>query len=222
MPQGNPRSGERYLHFKNKLYQIITIAEHSETAEKLVIYQALYGNFAIYARPLSMFISEVDHEKYPQTEQKYRFMLVEEKQKVEEQKSDDVETTTPESAETEKQKLETTTLESAETEKQKLETTTPESAETEKQRLETTTLESAETEKNEVEEVTDLLMKFYDARTYEEKYKILTCMRNDITDGMINNMAIVLDVVIAEGDLEKRYEELKRCLRTYEKYEIFR
>ena len=192
MPQGNPRSGERYLHFKNKLYQIITIAEHSETAEKLVIYQALYGNFAIYARPLSMFISEVDHEKYPQTEQKYRFMLVEEKQKVEEQKSDDVETTTPESAETEKQ------------------------------RLETTTLESAETEKNEVEEVTDLLMKFYDARTYEEKYKILTCMRNDITDGMINNMAIVLDVVIAEGDLEKRYEELKRCLRTYEKYEIFR
>ena len=179
MPQGNPRSGERYLHFKNKLYQIITIAEHSETAEKLVIYQALYGNFAIYARPLSMFISEVDKEKYPQAEQKYRFMLVEEKQNVEEQKIKDVE---------------------------------PEE-------------EQAETKiADDVEEpeVTELLMKFYDARTYEEKYKILTCMQNDITDGMINNMAVVLDVVIAEGNLEKRYEELKRCLRTYEKYEIFR
>ena len=56
--------GEKYLHFKNKLYQVLTIATHTETGESLVIYQALYGERGLWVRPAAMWNEHVERDGY--------------------------------------------------------------------------------------------------------------------------------------------------------------
>ena len=67
-----------YRHFKGKYYIVEGIAKHSETKEPMVVYRHLYGDKSLCVRPLDMFLSKVEHEKYPDVKQKYRFEEVEE------------------------------------------------------------------------------------------------------------------------------------------------
>lgn len=70
------KEGQVYKHFKGTMHRIICIAKHSETKEDMVIYTHDDDN-EVWARPLDMFLSEVDHEKYPEIKQRYRFELQE-------------------------------------------------------------------------------------------------------------------------------------------------
>lgn len=177
-----PKPGEFYRHFKNKLYQVEGVATHSETKEKLVIYKALYGTFEIYARPLHMFVSEVDHVKYPEVTQKYRFEHV--------------------------VILENGDIVSAEQDDRLANLLTKE-----------VPVHDIQDEANK-EQINPKLMEFLDAETFDEKYNVLVSMRDDITDKLIDDMAVVLDIVVPEGDLMKRYDDLKSTLRTRKQYEF--
>ena len=80
------RVGDIVQHFKREfvsyntseyIYKVVAFAQHSETGEKLVIYQGMYYPFKTCARPYDMFMSEVDHMKYPDIKQKFRFEKIE-------------------------------------------------------------------------------------------------------------------------------------------------
>lgn len=175
-----PQSGELYRHFKNKLYQIVAVATHSETGEKLVVYQALYGDYQVYARPLAMFVSEVDHAKYPEVTQKYRFERVER---------------------TELQDVKAATAPKG---------------------VQESVLEERQPEMQPDSGVNPKLLAFLDTDDLEEKYEILLSMREEVDNQLINNMAVTLDVVIPDGDVQIRYEQLKNCIKTKQRYEIDR
>ena len=87
-----PVEGQIYKHFKGSLYKVLTIAVHTETADKLVVYQSIEKPDRVFARPLDMFMSEIDRVRYPFVKAKYRFtLLVEESEpEVEETEADKI------------------------------------------------------------------------------------------------------------------------------------
>lgn len=173
-----PKPFEIYKHFKGNLYQIIAIAEHSETGEKLVVYQALYEGYKIYARPLSMFTSMVDKEKYPDVKQKMRFERYR----------------------------------------------TPADGESEGCEFTETIIQESKEKQPEQDEchLDPLVIEFLDADNYEQRLNVLAALHHRITDEMLTTMAISCDVELSDGSTQERYEALKNCLMTLEKYECNR
>ncbi len=297
-----PKCGELYRHFKNKLYQVIAVASHTETGEELVIYQALYGDYSVYARPLEMFTGEVDHQKYPDVVQKYRFERVErqdlgmqysaEAKRREEEKKPPVSPEdelverlairfmmdVPTDADTaaagseaqasgrreeqpssgrkenrspdDEEKFSSDRKEnrSPDDEKKFLsgrkENRSPDDEEQpssdrkddrspdDEEKFSSGRKENRSPDDEEQltsggeedtpaggEQIHPKFMEFLDTDDLEERYNILVSMRDCVDDRMINNMAVVSDVVIPEGDIMDRYEQLKYCIRTKQRYE---
>ena len=188
-----PMPQQIYRHFKGNLYRIVTLARHSETGEELVIYQALYGDYQVYARPLAMFMEKVDRTKYPDAGQEYRFEL---QQELIQMPSAQEFHREPEPQQEPKQEL--------------------------KQEPEQETVGIPIEKEQEELNIDPLVLEFLDADSYEERLNILAALHHRITDEMINTMAISVDLEIEEGDTEQRYEELKNCLLTFEKFECNR
>lgn len=195
----NPRPQEMYRHFKGNLYQIRCLAKHSETRELMVVYQAMYGTFEIFVRPLSMFMEEVDCEKYPGAKQKYRFELLQDME-------DEEPAVLPEYAGRE----EPAVLQAEPAEDKQKEPVVSEK------------IPAGTAPEEEQLNIDPLVLAFLDADSYQQKLLILDSLHNRITDDMINTMAVSSDLEIKEGDVEDRYMELRNCLRTFEKFECNR
>lgn len=187
----SPRPQEVYRHFKGNVYQIVTLARHSETGEKMVVYQQLYAPYEFYVRPLEMFMSKIDTRKYPNEKQVYRF----EKITVRE---DEI-IWQGDTTENQENSPIFDTLNASVVEVK----------------------ENTE-EENEGFELDPGLVEFLDADSYEKKLQILSMLHPRITDAMIDTMAVSLDTEIKEGDIEMRYNEIKNCLITMERFECNR
>lgn len=191
--------GEIYRHFKGKMYQIVTVATHSETCEKLVVYQRLYDDFSVYARPYDMFLSEVDKAKYPEVKQKYRF----EKVNVESLISTDEVQKVPAQTAEEKYVMSDNTYE------QTVKMEQPDNDLVE------------ETDEDEGVCNPDLLA-FLDADTYEEKRQVLLSAKKRVDDRLIDDIAAAMDVMVEDGDIDTRFRSLLNCIDMMMKYECTR
>lgn len=206
----NPKPQEMYRHFKGNIYQIRCLARHSETGEMMVVYQAMYDTFQIYVRPLAMFMEEVDTDRYPDARQRYRFELLQDSELL---------SGAQEAVRTGETKS------GKRTDPLEQNSVQPGEAEARAEQSMTQPGEAAEQVQTAADEqlnIDPLVMEFLEADTYEARLNILAALRHRITDEMINTMAMAVDLEIKEGDVEERYEELKNCLLTFEKYECNR
>ena len=218
-----PRPGERYRHFKDKLYQIVAVATHSETGEKMVIYQALYGEFGVWARPLSMFLEPVDREKYPEAAQKLRFERVA-------------------AAGDEEQ-------EEARTEDKEREEARAEGKEREEARAEGKEREEARAADKECEEAPargdngipageqacghddqgsdesslhPLLFRFLDAGSPGERVNLLRLMKGRVGQAEVDSLCTCLDARRPDGSIEEQIDDLIGRLQMQQKYQTSR
>lgn len=190
-----PQAGEIYQHFKGKLYRIVALATHTETGEQLVIYQALYGEFQVFARPLSMFLEKVDAKKYPDAAGKDRFMRI--------PMAEAAAVSRPVAAPSENPvELRPAAMLSESTVEPR---------------------PAAASSESSVEPQPDPgLLAFLDADSYEEKLEVFASLEGKVDLHMLNAIAASLDLELSEGSLEEQYDTLKSCLMTLERYECNR
>ena len=220
-----PVPGQKYIHFQNRPYQIICVADYAVTREKLVVYQALSGDFGCYVMPLAEFLQPVDRQKYPSVRQTYVFEeadVIREKSETERiGRSLEINRHEIEIMDLDAEDAEEASMQEKESQSQR---TASVQEESQLQRTATVQAESQpqKTEAEEEGQADPALLEFLDAETLEERYNILISLRDRITDHLIDSIAVCLDVVIPEGKTDWRYQQLLIAVRTMQRYENVR
>ena len=153
-----PKKGDIYRHFKGNLYEVIIIARDSETLEEKVVYKAVDGEDA-YVRTLSMFLSKVDHVKYPDVKQEFRFELITNEQVIDLPKAEPI------------------------------------------------------------MENQNMIFDFLDLDSTNDKIQYLMHNKEKVTENFLSVVAQSLDFSESKGDLEERFEDILKYLRTVSRYE---
>ena len=191
-----PQAGEIYQHFKGKLYRIVALATHTETGEQLVIYQALYGEFQVFAK------------KYPDAAGKDRFMRI--------PMAEAAAVPQPVPAPSENPVEPRPAAMSSENPVEPRPAAMPSESTVESRAV-------AASSENSVEPQPDPgLLAFLDADSYEEKLEVFASLEGKVDLHMLNAIAASLDLELSEGSLEEQYDTLKSCLMTLERYECNR
>lgn len=194
-----PLPQELYRHFKGGKYQVITIAKDADTGEEMVVYQALYGDYTTYCRPLAEFVSEVDTKKYPNADQKMRF-----------------ERFIPENAgeaDTGHVSKEKEAASDKAVQDKKREQDEPNKGDFMSRTIE-----------EEAEEfgMNPLVVQFLDADSSTDRLEVLNRIRPIVTNDMIDVMAMAIDTEIPGDDPDVRCAELRECLITKQRFEVTR
>lgn len=200
------RPGEIYRHFKGNLYQIVAVAKHSETREDYVVYQALYGDMGVWVRPYDMFVSEVDHAKYPEVTAKYRFELL---------------NTLAGGGVAPVMNSAFGVGNSAST----VPAGCTNNVGNPSGVLSNTTVDVAvdsEATSDDEGVVDERLLEFLDTDSIQAKIDYLTYNQKKIDDRLIDDIAAAMDLVVEQGPIDARFLSLKNCLLTKAKYEVGR
>lgn len=213
-----PRPQEIYRHFKGRLYQVLTLARHSETGEVLVVYQALYGDYAVFARPLSMFCSEVDAVKYPGAMQKERFQLWKGSEEAHALFAGESPVTGSRETRAKQTEGERQTRAKQTEEDRQTRAMQPDGIFSQKEKPAEPSVQAAEEEV----QLDPRLLRFLDANRMEEKMEILDSMQGDVTDEMIDIMAISLDTEIVSGEASERIAALRETIQMRLRFESSR
>lgn len=192
MEQNMPIPGTRYFDREKRQYQLMLVADHSKTNEKMAVYQALFGGFEYFTEPLGIFMTEkteVSSEIGRTGGSKWSRPAV-----LQTEAANPVQDPI---AKTENQKLKT-----------------EDSSVCQPVQPHHQTLEE--------EMANPILLEFLDAETLEEKYQVIKSLGNSITNRLIDDFSVVLDLVIPDGSLDSRYMQLLSSVRTMQKFETNR
>ena len=195
-----PVAGQIYKHFKGNLYKVLAVAVHTESEEKLVVYQSVENPDRVFARPLEMFMSDIDRFRYPLIRAKYRFTLV----------SEPEEETNGEETKEEETKEETLNEDTKEEDVK--------DEETEEQSDD----DSAVYKDNGELVIDPYVERVLDEKEFSKKIEFFEMLRGKCSEYMLTTIAISLDIQLQEGIIEDKYSQILRTLKMHEKYETSR